>query len=218
MERIKIYVDKRECFVPDLLNDMCIVKKKNLHCADYILSKDIACERKTTEDFIQSIIDGRLFKQLKEMKKHFKKPLLIIEGSSFDGIKERNIHPNAVMGAIASIATDLSIPIIWTKNVSETSDVLFLIAKREQDGKGISFQIRNKKQVKSTNEEQEFLVAGLPNINSTLSKRLLKHFGTPSKIFAADEKELQKVKGVGKKLAKRIRTILDKEYEKSVLE
>jgi len=199
MERIKIYVDKRECFVPDLLNDMCIVKKKNLHCADYILSKDIACERKTTEDFIQSIIDGRLFKQLKEMKKHFKKPLLIIEGSSFDGIKERNIHPNAVMGAIASIATDLSIPIIWTKNVSETSDVL--IAKREQDGKGISFQIRNKKQVKSTNEEQEFLVAGLPNINSTLSKRLLKHFGTPSKIFAADEKEL-----------------LDKEYEKSVLE
>jgi Fanconi anemia group M protein len=68
------------------------------------------------------------------------------------------------------------------------------------------------------NDFQEFLVAGLPNVNTKTAKSLLKHFRTPEKIFAASEAKLQEVDGLGPKTAKNIRKILSKRYEKSILE
>ena len=65
---------------------------------------------------------------------------------------------------------------------------------------------------------QEYILSGLPGISNEKSKALLKRFGTPEKIFTATEKELQSVDGIGKKLAKDIKKVLTKKYEKSILE
>jgi len=216
--RIVIYADTREVNskVVAILKKKCEVRKKQLN-TDYLLSKDVGCERKTSEDFLQSIIDGRLFRQLKSLKELYLCPVLIIEGISiFDC--HRNIHPNAIRGAIASIATEFSIPIIWTKNQLETAEMLYTIAKREQLDMKKSISIRTKKKFKSLNQMQEFLIAGLPKISTATARKLLKHFGTPEKLFIASESELMKVPGIGKELAKRIRNILTKGYEKSILE
>lgn len=202
--------------VAAILLNRCKLRTKRLHIGDYVVSKRIVVERKVSEDFLQSIVDGRLFRQINGMKK-YEKPLIIIEGNHLMD-NDRNIHPNAVRGAIASISTDFAIPIIWTKNQLETAEMLLTLAKREQIGKKASIAVRTKKRVRSANELQEFIVAGLPGISTKTAKKLLKHFGYLERIFSASDSDLMKVEGIGKVLAKRIRHILTKRYEKSILE
>lgn len=217
-EKIIIYADNQETGkVVDILKHKCELKIKKLPVADYLLSKRVAVERKTASDFLSSMVDGRLFRQMGELKENFKMPLLILEGNGlFNG--ERKIHPNAIRGALVSISLDYGIPIIKTESPLETSEMLLAIAKREQLDRKKSVSIRGRKKAKSLNHYQEYLVAGLPKINTQTARKLLKHFGSPEKIFAASEGELRQVDGVGPKLARRIRLVLAKRYEKSILE
>ena len=213
-EDIVIYADTREMNsrVIPILKKFCDVREKQLKVGDYILSDRVCAERKTSEDFLQSIIDKRLFAQLKELKRNFKKPLLIIEG---DGLldNERNMHPNAIRGAIAAVSIDYGVPIIWTQTQADTAHQLYSIAKREQLEEKRTIGIRGKKKTISTQEIQEFLVAGIPKISTTKARNLLTHFKTPEKIFTADETELKKVDGIGEELARQIRKLLTERYE-----
>ncbi len=216
---VKIYADNREASskIITILQKRCAVEEKQLEVGDYLLSKNVCVERKTTQDFLQSLVDGRLFEQLTSLKGNFKNPLMIVEGDTLF-YDERKIHPNAIRGALAAITIDLNIPILWTRNQLETAEMLFSIAKREQGEKKKSVALRGKKKAISKNQVQEYIVSGLPKISDEKAKKLLKHFGTPEKIFTASEKDLQAVEGVGEKLARDIRKIVTKKYEKSILE
>jgi len=218
-ENIIIYADNREMSsrIIKILSKHCRVEERQLAVADYLLSERVAVERKRVPDFLQSIVDGRLFKQLCEMRAQFEKPILLIEGEE-DIYSERDIHTNAINGAFSAIILDMEIPILWTKNNLETAKMLFAIAKREQVQTKSGVCIRGKIKPKSLNQEQEFLLAGLPKISGVLARRLLKHFGSPEKVFNASLDELQEVEGIGDKLAKKIKKILSSKYEKSILE
>lgn len=218
-EGVIIYADTREAgnrIIP-ILKKKCIVRGKQLKVGDYLLSDNVAVERKTTEDFIQSIIDGRLFRQISELRDVYPLSLLIIEGNDVLNTK-RKIHPNAIRGAMAALAVSYSLPILWTKNQAETAYLLHAIAKREQVHNNRAVAIRTKNRKRSMNEEQEFLVAGLPKISTKMARRLLKHFGSPKKIFEAGESELMEVGGIGKETTKIIKKLLTRCYEKSILE
>lgn len=218
-QKVKIYVDHREAQsrIAKILGGKCDVEEKQLTVGDYLLSKRVAAERKTAGDFISSMCDGRLFKQLSELKDNFSYPVLIIEGESlFD--TDRKIHPNAIRGAIASVALDYSVPILWTRNALETAEMLLSIAKREQFDNKKKNAIRGRKKARSMNDRQEILIAGLPHVNTQTARKLLKHFENPQKIFTATEEDLRNLDGIGPKKAKRIRAVLTKKYEKSILE
>lgn len=217
--KITIYADSREAGskVVAILKNRCAVIENQLATGDYLLSDRVGVERKVAGDFLQSIVDGRLFRQLSDLKNTFAVPVVIIEGETlFDD--NRKIHPNAIRGAVASIATEYSIPIIWTKNQLETAEMLIAIAKREQLELKNAVSLRGKRKFRSPNQMQEYLLAGLPKISTLTAKKLLKHFGSPEKVFAASEEQLKEVDGIGDKLAKKIRYILSKQYEKSILE
>src|SRR3989344_6608807 len=101
---VVIYADKREASsrILEILRHRCDLREKQLQVGDYLLSKNVCAERKTSNDFISSIIDGRLFRQLQELKNNFRLPLLILEGNPL--VNERKIHPNAIRGALASVS------------------------------------------------------------------------------------------------------------------
>ena len=81
MDRVIIFVDSRENSIEEYFKQYgCEVQKKMLLCADFLVSDRVCIERKTVIDFVKSITDKRLFKQLKKMKEDFEKPILIIEG------------------------------------------------------------------------------------------------------------------------------------------
>jgi len=218
-DNVIVYADTREAsgIVSKILSKRCELREKMLSIADYQLSERVGVERKTVADFLQSIIDGRLFQQLTDLKKTFSRPILLIEGTD-DMFGLRNIHPNAIRGALASIATDFKIPILWTKSQLETAELLYAIAKREQVQLKKGVQLRVKPNFRSLNQKQEFLIGGLPKISSVLARRLLKKFGTPEAVFTAKPEQLQEVDGIGEKLAKKIRKLVTRKYEKWILD
>ena len=211
--KILIFADHRE-FASKVVRELalmdCVVQPKQLEVGDFLLSDRVAVERKTTADFVSSVFDQRLFEQLRHLKNSYEKPILIIEGTDIYG--ERNVHPNSIRGALASIAIDYAIPILWTQDEEETAGILFWMAKREQVDIGRPMAIRSSKRKTPLSEHQEFLVAGLPDVNRVRAVALLDHFKTPEKIFKASEERLQKVEGIGPVLAKRIRDVLASEY------
>jgi len=214
MAKVLIFADTREASsgIEDYFAQYeCEVQRKLLVCGDYILSDRIVIEKKTLQDFVKSIMDKRLFSQLKNMRENFEKPILIIEG---EGSLYGPLNPNVIRGALAAIAVDLGIPIIWTKDTADTAGIIYWIAKREQIDEKREVSLINKKSPETVEEQQEFLLAGLPDISLTRSKELLKHFKKPSKVFNASVEDLKKVKGIGDKIAKNVRKLLDKEYSK----
>jgi Fanconi anemia group M protein len=62
-------------------------------------------------------------------------------------------------------------------------------------------------------QRKEFIVAGLPGINTKIARRLLDEFENVRSIFEASEKELQDVEGLGPKKAESISRMLDENYE-----
>jgi len=189
-----------------------LVKEMQLEVADFVVSDRIAIERKTVPDFLGSVIDQRIFDQLQRLSESYERPVLIIEGDPKQLYTERSMHENAIRGVLSSIAIDYGVPIIWTENAMETAAMVHWICYREQKLDKREPQVRACKREASRPKMQEFLVAGLPHVNSRLSKRLLEHFRTPKDVFSASEERLMEVQGLGKEKVRKVFDLLNCEY------
>lgn len=185
------------------------VKVQAMAVGDYQVSDEVVIERKTAKDFVDSIVDKRLFKQARSLMEEFKRPLIILEG---DDLYNGMINPNAIRGSIASIALDFGISIIPTRNAQDTAAMIKRIAIREQSGEKTPIQIRTDKKPVNLWEQQLFIIESLPNIGPVNAKNLLEHFGTVVNIINASESQLQEVEGIGKKTAVNIRKVVDSKY------
>lgn len=185
------------------------VKVQAMTVGDYQVSDEVVIERKTAKDFVDSIVDKRLFKQARSLMEEFKRPLIILEG---DDLYNGMINPNAIRGSIASIALDFGISIIPTRNAQDTAAMIKRIAIREQSGEKTPIQIRTDKKPVNLWEQQLFIIESLPNIGPVNAKNLLEHFGTVANIINASESQLQEVEGIGKKTAANIRKVVDSKY------
>lgn len=218
----KIIIDHRERssgIIRELGRRGIDIEVKQLVVADFVLqTKDregniqtIGIEKKTQQDFINSMIDKRILSQLVSLRENFQFPLLIIEGSE-NIYAMRNIHPNAIRGMLTSIAVDFQIPVLYTTSFRDTAALLEVMAKRlEKTPKPIT--LVNALKPPTTKELQEYIVSSIPSVGATLAKSLLKKFKTIQAVVNASEEELQEVDKIGPKKAKQIKEILTKNYE-----
>ena len=208
-----IYADSREGssrVLRELERLNVDIKVKGLAVGDYQVSDDVAIERKTNTDFVSSIMDKRLHKQAKELVENFKKPVMIIEGEDF---YSGYVHPNAVRGALASIAVDFGIPIIPTRSPEDTAAMINRIAIREQTHERSDIQIRTEKKPLTTWEQQLYIIESLPNIGPVTARKLLDEFITVKGVINASEDDLKKVDGIGDKIAKSISRVVSSGYK-----
>ncbi len=213
-ERVKIYADIRErnTEIYKILNEKADVIVRQLEVGDYILSENVCVERKTAADFLESIVDKRLLEQAQNLVRNFVTPIIIMEGEL--NLSSRNIHPNAVRGMIATIATDFKISIIPTKDENDTAEMLFMIAKKEQEEKRNPVALIGEKRAYTLAERQHLIAESLPNVSAVIAERLLERFKTIKKIANAGIKELIKVEGIGLKKADEIFKVTHSEYKK----
>jgi Fanconi anemia group M protein len=196
-EKPKIIADYREknSLVPSELISLGFeVEFKELKVADYII-KDVAVERKTISDFLSSMINKRLLRQLEELKQ-YKKCLLIIEGIEDQELyndEPEGINGNAIRGFLLSITLKHNIPIILSKNPEDTAKFLFILAKRQE--KEVS--LKAKKKALSKKEQMQFILEGFPGIGPSTAKKLLNNYKSLKEIFNADLENLKSL--IGKK-------------------
>jgi len=211
-DKMRIIVDHRERGIVNELKELDMdVELKDLKAGDFVLSDKVGIELKTKEDFINSIIDGRLLNQLKLLRENFEIPLLIVQGEE-DIYSLRNVYPNAIRGMIATIAVSYNIPIIYSQNAKDTAAILKIIAKREQDPNLKSIYLRNERKPLTLKEQQEYIIQSLPGIGPNLSKSLLENFKSVRNIFNADAEKLKEVEKIGKKKAENIKKVINQEY------
>jgi Fanconi anemia group M protein len=190
-----------------------LLKTAKLEVADYVISDEMAVERKSAADFSASLIDGNrnLFSQLVELSRAYKKPALIVEGQEEIG---GQINPNSIKGALLSIEMDLKVSVFYTKNEEETALLLKMMAKKEQTDEKKNINLHGKKPAKTTSEQQEYVLSSISGVGPAAAHLLLCEFGSLANIFNAPEEELCKIKGIGKKTAQRIRSVMEAEYKK----
>jgi len=216
-DKVKIFADYREKgsgVIKDMAEDNVIVNLERLEYADYVVSSRCGIEVKSVEDFVDSIVDGRLLQQIKNLKNNFERPIVVIEGEQ-NIYAVRNVHQNSILGMLATIAVSYGIPIIQTRNFKETSALLQIIAKREQDETGKDFSLHADRKPATLKEQQEYAVSSLPGINLALAKPLLRHFKTVKNLVNASEKELQEVEKIGPVKAKQIKDVVEGEYREN---
>lgn len=209
-----IYTDYREkanAIVKELLEMNMDLRLEKIDVGDYILSHRVGVEFKTAEDFVDSIIDGRLLTQLRDLRANFLRPLVVIQGER-DLYGVRNIHPNAIQGMLSTITVSYGIPLLFTKNAKETAQLFSMIAKREQDDSESDFSLHGEKKPLSQKELQEYIVSALPGIGTLLARPLLEQFGTIKNIANATEEELQHIEKIGPTKSKRISEIMNAQY------
>jgi Fanconi anemia group M protein len=186
------------------------VRVQTLPVGDYVVSDRVCIERKTVSDFESSIVNGRLFEQAKRLVEAYGYPIMIIEGER----EEFRMKSAALNGAIASLYIDYSLPVMVTFSGSETAEMINYIAKHEQEKHMREPSVKGGVRSFTNNQFRERVIGNMPGIGLETARGLLSHFGSIRAIALADQKELMKVKNVGKKRAKAILELLSSEYER----
>jgi len=211
MNDLKITVDYRETAsgLTDLLkNSDALVEIAKLSYGDYIINDAITVERKTAKDFLISIIDGRLFNQLSNLKKFCNHPILLIEGNPYE--TDHNFDRMAIKGAIVSTQTMWYVPVIFARTKEDSRDILLMISR--QLGTCIDVvPLRGGYRPKRIKSKQLYLLQGFPQVGHKLAKRLILHFKSVSKVMNAPVQALTEVDGIGIISAQKIREVLDAE-------
>ncbi len=213
---ISILVDNREArsIVPRALKREhgISIKSHHLPAGDYVVSDRTCIERKTTTDFVESLMspisdnvgENRLFNEITRLSDSFNRPIVIIEGT-WD--QARAVSEEAIQGALLAIMIGFRIPIIFTNNPIETAQTITQIARREQ--KTRKKPLLTTKTAASTDVEiREAILTAVPGINRARAQTLLEKFNSIKNIALSDESELKSCPGIGKELAKRLVRIL----------
>lgn len=192
----KIIIDYREknsLVASELIHLGLEIEFKELKVADYIVN-NVAIERKTVLDFVSSMINKRLLRQLEELQQ-YKNKLLIIEGIDEQEIYPENngVNPDSIRGFILSILLKHKIPVLFTQDYKDTAKFINRIARKKPQEMGIR---ANKKSL-NKKERLQFILEGFPGIGPKTARKLLEKFSTLQNIFSAPQEELQKL--IGKK-------------------
>ncbi len=173
-----VFADSREhgSVIDRLFKNGINVKVGQLKAGDFIISEDVGVERKTTDDFVNSLVDKRLFEQAQKLKQNFVRPLYIIEGNFENLFSVRNVDSKAILGALTSLILDWQVPLLFSRNPEETADIITNLAKREQIDNKKLVSVRSGQKPKILTEQQQYFIEGLPNIGPTAARNLLKHF------------------------------------------
>lgn len=209
MKIIADYREKSSGLIDLLENSGVDLQIQKISCGDYLVNDFLTIERKTARDFLVSIIDGRLFRQMANLKRLCPNPILLIEGNPFK--TSLDFDPAAIRGALLSIQVVWRIPVIHSRSTENSLTVLLMIG-RQLDIHSDVVSLRGGYRPKRLKSRQLYFLQGLPGVGPTLAKRLLQHFGTLAGVLSATVEELSQVEGVGIVSAEKIRNLLEAEF------
>ncbi|GAB7091608.1 DEAD/DEAH box helicase [Halorubrum luteum] len=189
-----------------------VTRLETLAVGDYVLSDRVAVERKSAADFVDSMLDAdrSMFEQIGELSRAYARPVLVVEGTNLYG--QRDIDPNAIRGALASLAVDFGISVLRTEDETDTTELLATVARREQETRDREVSVHGEKTTKTKAEQQEYVVSSIADIGPVTARSLLEQFGSVEAVMTASKEDLLDVDGVGSVTAERIREVVGSEY------
>lgn len=198
----KIVVDFREqhnnsdtaCMITKLDELKIPYSKEMLPVGDYVVENTITgdkcvVERKTVDDFVLSVLNGRLMQEVEKMNETYSRSFLIIEGSWTQYYKDRailqkrkfvrNVNAFTVnhrLGVMASISARTSTKIIQTDNQEQTIQLLISLAGKLTDGK--VFTAPSFKRAKTEEKIYLNVLHSFPGISIEKAEKIIQKYHT----------------------------------------
>ncbi len=204
MAEVTILADMRETksgIIKQLEALGATVKVVELEVGDYVLSGDLAVERKTAVDFVSSIFDGRIFNQVGKLRLNFQKPVFLIEGDVYS--TRSAITREALDGALSYLVAIEGCSILYVKDTAAAAGLLYRMATHAQNGLGYDVSFRRGKSAPGRGEAL-FCIEGVPGVGATTSIKILNHFRSVHAFMTATEEQLRAIPGLGPKKVERI--------------
>jgi len=215
---LEVVVDSREALtakhVVDELKRLGVsVRVEFLEVGDYVVSRDVALERKTVSDFVSTLTKRNLFEQLDKLKSSFSKPMLILEGDISSIPMMSFISMNAVLGALASIAR-MGVSVLPSPSPSATARLIASLAKQERrTEQQVRVRVKPPKR-EDISEEQVFFMCGLPMIGRERAEAILRVYRTPLEALKRVDGWSKMVDGIGETIVKRVKEVLETPFKR----
>ena len=153
-------------------------------CADGAL---LACERKTSDDLLNTLAQGRLLSQAAELAKASQWAYLMITGMLYPGPENKTITDrgitgwvwSAVQGALLSIQ-ELGVHIVHLASDAEFEHGIMWLASRSHDAQMLIPPVKTSQFLNAG----EALLASLPGIGIERAQALLEYCGSPAQALA----------------------------------
>ena len=198
-----IKIDDRENDEFKLVCDIFLKCKISRLSVGDIEVDNIIYEHKKPADFISSIYDGRLFRQIKEMKNNYDHCYILVSGTISEIMESPKIQYNSMMAAITSCFVR-GCPIIFCDNYETLCGVVKVLSEKLNDGKSRTIPIEKS----SIEDDQLRLICQLPGVGEKSGQALLDRFGSPIDVFGASRDEIIKIKGIKEKTYNKIQKVL----------
>jgi Fanconi anemia group M protein len=99
-----------------------------------------------------------------------------------------------------------------TATEDQTTDLLAVIAEREQTRDDRTVSVHGEKQSRTLAEQQEYVVASIAEVGPVTARSLLDELGSVEAVMTAETEALREADGVGDVTAERIREVVTSSY------
>ena len=173
-----------------------------LVAGDYLVGGGALVERKRVRDLHLSVIAGRFFRQLGDVRTSCEAPFLLIEGLRVDA---GPLPANAVRGALLT-AGELGFTLLRSEDAGDSALWLYRLALRRQTmAERSSRPVYAQRPQPRPNHVPEAILAAIPTISTRSARALLGEFGSVEAVLAASEEELLRVPGIGPERVRRLK-------------
>lgn len=199
-------------------------KKEWLEVGDYVIG-DSCFEAKSAQDFLQSIMNKRIWTQVDNMDKHFNNNFVVIYGTVENAIVKvikyiktdsntsrqqlKNKLALQFKGAIGRLRLDYGVNVIWRDTVEDAADELVTLAKMIPVKRQIIAPTSLKRI--ATGDVRIDILTSIKGVSKNKAKELLNKYGCIMEIGDCKPSELTVIKGIGDIVANRIVSILNSE-------
>jgi DNA excision repair protein ERCC-4 len=211
--------------------DITAAMEENLATADMVVN-GVGFERKTPNDFVNSMTEGRLVEQATRLSDDFEHAYALLEGSigDFRRLRHSDMNAASARGMMASVMARYGVPVIPTGGPPvEGSDGEREKRKRTRELIDMAVRLGRKH---SEEPVSDHLPTGpvekdapygmrmwgtLPRVGPELAGRLYDEYGSPVRLLDKDYplvEALTAVRGIGEDTAQRIVAAMFEEVER----
>lgn len=219
----KLIIDSRETsnlyeYVESEASRLNIQTEKQwIEIGDYVYG-DVCFEAKSTIDFLQSVINKRLWTQLDNMDRHYEHTIVMIHGSLHQAMvypKYVNINipeemlRNKFYGAIGKITLDTDTKLFWVEGPQKAAKIITTICKMRPFNRDVIKPTLLKRI--TTDDLRADILCTIKGISESKAKKLIKQYGSIMEMGEANADEIALIDGIGLTIAQRLIDALNSE-------
>lgn len=191
------------------------VRVGDLECGSYVISGSVVVHRFNAMEFVEAIIDGKLFHKAGKSRLNFARCIFLIEGDIYS--TRAVIARDAIDGALSFLVCVEGVSILYIRNPIATADLIYRLAKHAQKNLGF---VQSFQRVKATpgREEALFTLESVSGIGPSTAPKALEHFRSILQFVNASVQQLTAIPGIGEKKAERIYNAMRWDVGNEILE